>query len=77
MSIKGIVTRGFGLGLGVIKDVVLRGFQPSSEPPAPPSLGDPIDYDNLSAYFLCDPTEVSFICDVVTASFKGAVNGNK
>lgn len=71
MSIKGIVTRGFGAGLGLIKEVVLRGFQPSHEPPLPPSFGDPIDYGSLRAYFVCDPMEASFNCDAVTASFKG------
>lgn len=71
MSIKGLVTRGFGLGLGVIKEVVLRGFQPSPEPPPPPQYGDPIDYDSLSAYFVCDTMEANFVCDTITVSFSG------
>ena len=68
MSIKGIFTRGFGNGLGVIKDIVLRGFTPN---PEPPKLGDPIDYSRLGANFLEDSVSTYFINDSITASFQG------
>lgn len=43
MSIKAIITRGFGIGLGTIKDIVMRGFS-SGLPP----VTNPIDWKVLS-----------------------------
>lgn len=63
MSIKGIVTRGFGSGLGAIKDLITRGFTPSPEPPPPPTYGDPVDYEHLGAYFVESDSDVED-CDL-------------
>ena len=43
MSIKNIVTRGFGIGFGGIKDIITRGFS-SGLPP----VTNPIDWNVLS-----------------------------
>ena len=43
MSIKNIITRGFGIGFGGIKDIITRGFS-SGLPP----VTNPIDWNVLS-----------------------------
>jgi hypothetical protein len=43
MSVKSIITRGFGAGLGTIKDIITRGFS-SGLPP----VVTPIDWTALS-----------------------------